>query len=108
MDLSYNAGHDSFREAAREFAQRVVAPGLRERDADAKVDESIYRKMGDEGFLGCSIPKKYGGRGLDYHKLAILSEEFEYVDSSARVIVLWRCRIGACFRATAAMNFRYA
>ncbi len=87
MDLSYNADHESFREAARDFAKRVVAPGARERDAEAKADPSIYRKMGEEGFLGCSIPKKYGGLGLDYHTLAILSDEFEYVDSSARVIV---------------------
>ena len=87
MNLAYNADHDSFREAAREFAARVVAPGLRERDADAKADASIYRKMGEEGFLGCSIPRQYGGLGLDYHTLAIASEEFEYIDSSARVIL---------------------
>ena len=87
MDLTHNADHDIFREAAKEFAARVVAPGLRERDADAKADESIYRKMGEEGFLGCSIPRQYGGLGLDYHTLAIASEEFEYIDSSARVIL---------------------
>ncbi len=87
MNLAYNADHDSFREAAREFAARVVAPGLRERDADAKADASIYKKMGEEGFLGCSIPQQYGGLGLDYHTLAIASEEFEYIDSSARVIL---------------------
>ncbi|HEY3324055.1 MAG TPA: acyl-CoA dehydrogenase family protein [Planctomycetota bacterium] len=87
MDLSYNDVHESFRQAAREFAARVVAPGLRERDEKAAPDESIYRKMGEEGFLGCCIPEKYGGLGLDYHTLAIASEEFEYIDSSARVIL---------------------
>lgn len=87
MDLTYNADHDTFREAARDFAARVVAPGLRERDEKAQADESIYRKMGEEGFLGCSIPKKYGGLGLDYHTLAILSDEFEYIDSTARVVI---------------------
>ncbi|HYG78527.1 MAG TPA: acyl-CoA dehydrogenase family protein [Planctomycetota bacterium] len=87
MDLSYNADHESFREAARDFAARVVAPGLRERDEKAEPDLNIYRKMGEEGFLGVSIPKKYGGLGLDYHTTAILSEEFEYIDSAARVII---------------------
>jgi glutaryl-CoA dehydrogenase (non-decarboxylating) len=87
MDLTYNSDHESFREAARDFAARIVAPGLRERDEKASADESIYRKMGEEGFLGCSIPKKYGGLGLDHHAVAILSDEFEYIDSSARVIV---------------------
>ena len=87
MDLTYNSDHESFREAARDFAARVVAPGLRERDQAASADPAIYRKMGEEGFLGASIPKKYGGLGLDYHTTAILSEEFEYVDSAARVII---------------------
>ena len=87
MNLTYNADHQSFRDAAKEFAARVVGPGLRERDAEAKADPSIYRKMGEEGFLGCCIPQKYGGLGLDYHTLAILSDEFEYVDSSARVVI---------------------
>src|SRR4051812_2483227 len=87
MDLTYNSDHESFREAARDFAARVVAPGLRERDQEANADPAIYRKMGEEGFLGCSIPKKYGGLGLDYHTTGILSDEFEYIDSSARVII---------------------
>jgi len=87
MDLTYTADHEEFRQAAREFAHRVVAPGLRERDEKAAADATIYKKMGEEGFLGCSIPKKYGGLGLDYHTLAILSDEFEYIDSSARVVI---------------------
>jgi len=41
MDLTYNADHESFREACREFAARVVAPGLRERDQDANPDVNI-------------------------------------------------------------------
>ena len=87
MDLTFNADHETFREAARDFAKRVILPGLRERDAKGEVDAALYHKMGEEGFLGCSVPKRYGGLGLDYHVLAILSEEFEYIDTSARVIV---------------------
>lgn len=87
MDLTHTADHESFREAARDFAKRIIEPGIRERDEKALADVEIFRKMGAEGFLGCSIPQKYGGLGLDYHTLAILSDEFEYIDSSARVIV---------------------
>ena len=87
MDLTYTADHEEFRQAAREFANRVVAPGLRERDEKAQPDLNIYKKMGEEGFLGCAIPKKYGGLGLDYHTLAIVSDEFEYIDSTARVVI---------------------
>ena len=85
MDLTYSPEHEELRATALEFAQRTVAPGLRERDEQARPDESLYRRMGDEGYLGICIPEQYGGLGQDYHSLAILSEAFEYVDSSARV-----------------------
>ncbi len=87
MDLTYSPEHEELRSTALEFARRVVGPGLAERDEAAKPDESIYRKMGEEGFLGICIPEQYGGLGLDYHSLAILSDAFEYVDTSARVIL---------------------
>lgn len=87
MDLTYTAEHEELRKGALEFAQRVVGPGLAERDAKAMPDETIYRQMGEEGYLGICIPEKYGGLGLDYHSLAILSDAFEYVDTSARVII---------------------
>lgn len=87
MDLTYTADHEEFRKGALDFARRVVEPGLRERDQDAKPDLAIYRKMGEEGYLGVCIPEKYGGLGLDYHTLAILSDAFEYMDTSARVII---------------------
>lgn len=96
MDLTYNADHDSFRAACRDFAARTVAPGIRERDEAAKVDETIYHKMGEEGFLGCCIPKQYGGLGLDYHTLAIVSDEFEYIDSTARVIISVHSGLHSC------------
>ena len=87
MDLTYSSEHEEFRKSALDFARRVVEPGLRERDEQAKPDEAIYRRMGAEGYLGVCIPERYGGLGLDYHSLAILSDAFEYVDTSARVIL---------------------
>ncbi|MCZ7644255.1 MAG: acyl-CoA dehydrogenase family protein [Planctomycetota bacterium] len=87
MDLTYTPEHEELRANALDFAKRIVEPNLRERDEKAEPDPAIYRKMGEEGFLGVCIPEQYGGLGLDYHALAILSEAFEYVDTSARVII---------------------
>lgn len=87
MSLLYTKDHLEFRAAALDFAKRIVEPGLRERDEKAAADVGIYRKMGEEGYLGACIPEKYGGLGLDYHALALLSDAFEYIDTSARVIV---------------------
>jgi glutaryl-CoA dehydrogenase (non-decarboxylating) len=43
--------------------------------------------MAELGLLGCSVPQKYGGAGMDYVSLGIVSEELEYVDTSLRVIM---------------------
>lgn len=87
MNLTYSTEHEELKAAALDFAQRNVAPGLQERDEKAEPDPAIYKKMGEEGYLGICIPEQYGGLGQDYHSLAILSEAFEYVDTSARVIL---------------------
>jgi len=87
MDLTYTKEHLELREQALDFAKRIIEPGLRERDEQAHPDPEIYRKIGQEGYLGACIPVKYGGLGLDYHSIAIISEAFEYIDTSARVII---------------------
>ena len=43
--------------------------------------------MAELGLLGCSVPAEYGGAGMDYISLGIISEELEYVDTSLRVIM---------------------
>ena len=87
MDLSHSEETNELRRAAADFAKHRVAPNIREKDEHAQVDVGLYREMGKEGFLGCCIPAKYGGLGLDYHSLAVASEEFEYIDTSARVVI---------------------
>jgi glutaryl-CoA dehydrogenase (non-decarboxylating) len=43
--------------------------------------------MAELGLLGCSVPQEYGGAGMDYVSLGLISEELEYVDTSLRVIM---------------------
>src|SRR3954447_22819257 len=43
--------------------------------------------MAELGLLGCSVPAEYGGAGMDYISLGLISEELEYVDTSLRVIM---------------------
>ena len=43
--------------------------------------------MAELGLLGVSVPAEYGGAGMDYISLGIVSEELEYVDTSLRVIM---------------------
>lgn len=75
------------RESVQDYARNEVAPKIPELDKAQKYDRSVMEKMGELGFLGASIPEEYGGSGMDYISTAIVSEEFEYVDSSLRVVI---------------------
>src|SRR5213079_3252339 len=46
-----------------------------------------FPAMADLGLLGASVPVEYGGAGMDYVSLGLISEELEYVDTSLRVIM---------------------
>ncbi len=86
IDFEFSEEHKILRESVRAFAEsyreRII-----ELDKKHEVDPEILRHMGREGFLGVCIPEKYGGAGMDYVSLAILSEELERVDTSLRVPV---------------------
>ena len=73
--------------SVREWGTREVAPRIRELDREHRFDKNILTGMADLGLLGCSVPAEYGGAGMDYISLGIISEELEYVDTSLRVIM---------------------
>jgi glutaryl-CoA dehydrogenase (non-decarboxylating) len=87
MNFDLNDEQIQVRDMVREFAQREVAPHIREWDAEGKVDRSVIDKLGDTGILGLPIPEELGGLGLDYISLALACDELEYVDTSLRVIL---------------------
>jgi glutaryl-CoA dehydrogenase (non-decarboxylating) len=75
------------RDMVREFAQREVAPYIRDWDAKGEFHREVLTKMGELGILGLPIPEQYGGLGLDYVSLALACEELEYVDTFLRVVM---------------------
>lgn len=75
------------RDMVREFAEREAAPHIREWDTKQNYSRDIIDKMGEAGILGLPIPEQYGGLGLDYVSLALACNEFEYVDTSLRVVL---------------------
>ena len=71
----------------REWGAREVAPRIRELDREHRFDPRILPQMAELGLLGSSVPQEYGGAGMDYISLGLISEELEYVDTSLRVIM---------------------
>src|SRR3990170_2305765 len=79
--------HRLLEQAVREWGAREIAPRIRELDRQHRFDQGILPQMAKLGLLGCSVPAEYGGAGMDYISLGVISEELEYVDTSLRVIM---------------------
>jgi len=71
----------------REFAQKEVAPVIKECDRQQQMAEFILPRMAELGILGICLPVKYGGQGMDYIALGLACEELEVVDTSLRVVM---------------------
>jgi alkylation response protein AidB-like acyl-CoA dehydrogenase len=75
---------DQLRQTAREFCDREIRPGARDRDRDESFPTELVRKMVEVGFLGAAMPEEYGGMGLDAHGYQVVIEEVGAADSSIR------------------------
>jgi alkylation response protein AidB-like acyl-CoA dehydrogenase len=79
--------HLAVQEAARQFAQNDLKPGVIERDTKAQYPYDEVRKMGELGFLGMMIKPEYGGGGMDTLAYVLAMEELSKIDASCSVIV---------------------
>ncbi|CRK53113.1 Acyl-CoA dehydrogenase [Rhodococcus sp. RD6.2] len=68
--------HELFRESYRKFLDQEVAPNHDLWEEQNIVDREVWKKAGDQGFLGMAVPEEYGGGGvLDFRYNAIVTEE---------------------------------
>lgn len=67
--------YDQIRETARRFAEDVVKPVAIDLDRDETFPAEIYRRMGELGLFGITVPEEHGGAGLDTFAYAIVMEE---------------------------------
>ncbi|MFN8122483.1 MAG: acyl-CoA dehydrogenase family protein [Thermoleophilia bacterium] len=72
---------------ARDFAQNEIAPHAREWNAAHHVPVDVFRKLGEIGLLGLTIPEAYGGPGLDATSLALVTEELARADAGTSVAI---------------------
>lgn len=74
-------------QAARDFAQQELKPGVIERDEHQKFPAEQVKKLGELGFLGMMVDEKYNGSGLDAISYVLVMEELSKIDASASVVV---------------------
>ncbi len=87
MDFELSSEQKLIRETARKFADQEIIPAARENDVLERFPWDLIKKMAPLGFLGATVPEKYGGAGLDYISGAIIFEEIGRGDSSLRTIL---------------------
>jgi glutaryl-CoA dehydrogenase (non-decarboxylating) len=87
IDFTLTENQLAVQEMARDLAEKVVQPSIHEYDRKQEANPEILPAMAKANLLGFCIPEKYGGLGMDYISLGLASEELEYADTSARVIL---------------------
>jgi short-chain 2-methylacyl-CoA dehydrogenase len=87
MDTLLHPRYVDYRHRIRRFAEAEVYPVALEQDAKEEFSTDLAKKMGLEGLFGITIPKSYGGQGLDYLSYIIAVEELARIDSSPAATV---------------------
>ncbi|MBO0895933.1 acyl-CoA dehydrogenase family protein [Arthrobacter sunyaminii] len=73
----FDEDHELFRDLAREFNSREVAPGYAKWDAEHMMPRQLWKAAGEQGLLGLAVPEEFGGAGMpDYRYRAVMDEEF--------------------------------
>ena len=87
MDFSFTEEQLMIQQAARDFAQREIAPVAAEFDASGKFPEATIRMAGELGFMGVEVPEEYGGAGLDAVGFALVMEEIAAADAAHSTVI---------------------
>ena len=87
MQFKLSEEQTMVRDAAREFAQTELLPGVIERDELQQFPYNLVKKMGALGFMGIMVNPKYGGSGMDTISYVLIMEELSKIDASASVMV---------------------
>ncbi len=80
MDFDLTEEQRLIQEVAYDFAMREFPPLSRSHDREEKYPEGIWKKACEAGIGGVTIPKEYGGRGLGFVELVLVTEQLSRVD----------------------------
>ena len=87
LNFNLSEEHLAVQEAARDFAQNELLPGIVERDNAARFPAEQVKRMGELGFMGMMVSPDYGGGGMDTVSYVLAMEEISKIDASASVVM---------------------
>lgn len=85
MNIEFTEEQLAVRDAARDFAQNILKPGVIERDEQQRFPKEEIKQLGELGFLGMMVNPKYGGGGMDTISYVLAMEEISKIDASVSV-----------------------
>jgi alkylation response protein AidB-like acyl-CoA dehydrogenase len=87
MDFSLSPEQQMTQKMVRDFAQKEIAPVIKEYDRKQEPIPSMLSRIGKLGILGLPFPVRYGGQGMDYLSWGLACEELEAMDTHLRVVM---------------------
>lgn len=87
MIFKLSEEHLAVQQAAREFAQNELKPGVIDRDREMRFPKDQVKRMGELGFLGMMVSEEYGGGGMDTLSYVLAMEEISKIDASCSVLM---------------------
>jgi len=82
MNFDYNETQSMIAQSIRDFAEKNIRPHIMEWDEAQIFPVSLFKKLGEMGFMGVLVPEELGGSGLSYHEYITVIEEISKVDPS--------------------------
>lgn len=82
--LNFKLGEtaDMLRESVHDFADKELAPIAADIDSSNEFPMHMWKKFGDMGLLGVTVPEQYGGAGMGYTEHVVAMEEISRASAS--------------------------
>jgi len=87
MNFELSEEHLMIQQAAKDFAEAELLPGVIERDNEQRFPAEQIKKLGELGMMGMMVDPKWGGSGMDTISYVLAMEEISKVDASASVVM---------------------
>lgn len=87
MEFELTEEQKLLQQTVRDFSQKMIAPGARERDSKGEFPRELFKVIAGMGIMGMIIPEEYGGAGLNYISYSIVLEELARIDGAIALSV---------------------
>ncbi|TYP95648.1 Acyl-CoA dehydrogenase [Fodinibius salinus] len=106
MDFELTEQQQLIRDSLKDFTERHVAPGVKERDEKKEFPHDIVKRLAEQGFMGMVHPEKYGGGGVGHISFCLAIEEIARWDASLALTVASHTSLASGHIALAANEFQ--